>query len=96
MEETNEKQENKIEFEPENEKETVEEITEIKEKAVEEENTDHNEEEEDDDDNEPVVPERLRNRLYDHIHIPLKTMDKIIYVVVAAIIILIIIGVIMQ
>lgn len=52
------------------------------------------EEEEDDDDN--TVPPRLRNRLYDHIHIPLKTMDRIIYVVVAAIVILIIYGVIKQ
>lgn len=52
------------------------------------------EEEEDDDDN--TVPLRLRNRLYDHIHIPLKTMDRIIYVVVAAIVILIIYGVIKQ
>lgn len=52
------------------------------------------EEEEDDDDN--TVPPRLRNRLYDRIHIPLKTMDRIIYVVVAAIVILIIYGVIKQ
>lgn len=59
-----------------------------------EEKEDSEEEEEDDDDN--TVPPRLRNRLYDHIHIPLKTMDRIIYVVVAAIVILIIYGVIKQ
>lgn len=54
------------------------------------------EEEEDDDDDDNTVPPRLRNRLYDRIHIPLKTMDRIIYVVVAAIVILIIYGVIKQ
>ena len=64
----------------------------IEEEDVEEE--DQEDEEEEDDKN--AVPPRLRNRLYDHIHIPLKTMDRIIYVVVAAIVILIIYGVIKQ
>lgn len=53
-------------------------------------------EEEEEEEDENAVPPRLRNRLYDHIHIPLKTMDKIIYVTIAAIVILIIYGIIKQ
>lgn len=53
-------------------------------------------EEDSDDEDDDEVPQRLRSRLYDHIHIPLKTMDKIIYVVVAAIIVLIIFGIVKQ
>lgn len=53
-------------------------------------------EEDSDDEDDDEVPQRLRSRLYDYIHIPLKTMDKIIYVVVAAIIVLIIFGIVKQ
>ena len=86
----------------EEESEILEKNKSVEENEVSEENEDETtqiaeaSEETEEEEDENAVPPRLRNRLYDHIHIPLKTMDKIIYVTIAAIVILIIYGIIKQ
>ena len=88
------KKEENLDLEKRSDENKTEEESEILEKNKSVEENEVSEENEEEDEN--AVPPRLRNRLYDHIHIPLKTMDKIIYVTIAAIVILIIYGIIKQ